>query len=121
MLLKKLKYVINVLLYVLWYCNEEWLILVLEIVEGENILYKFLEVILFDLKNVGFLCSKCGWKGGYFFKVVLEEISLVWVMCLFDGLIVMLFCVFFNYYECCEECKDEKICGIWVVFLIICD
>ena len=74
-----------------------------------------------DLKNAGFLRSKRGRKGGYFLKVAPEEISLARVMRLFDGPIAMLPCVSLNYYERCDECKDEKTCGIRAVFLTIRD
>lgn len=121
MLSKKSKYAINALLYVSRHRNEERPILASEIAEGENIPHKFLEAILLDLKNAGFLRSKHGRKGGYFLKVAPEEISLARVMRLFDGPIAMLPCVSLNYYERCEECKDEKTCGIRAVFLTIRD
>ncbi len=109
------------MLYVSRHRNEERPILASEIAEGENIPHKFLEAILLDLKNAGFLRSKRGRKGGYFLKVPPEEISLARVMRLFDGPIAMLPCVSLNYYERCEECKDEKTCGIRAVFLTIRD
>jgi Rrf2 family protein len=121
MLSKKSKYAINALLYVARHCNEERPILASEISESENIPHKFLEAILLDLKNAGFLRSKRGRNGGYFLKVEPEEISLIKVMRLFDGPIALLPCVSLNYYEKCEECKDESTCGIRSVFLSIRD
>lgn len=121
MLSKKSKYAINALLYISRHRNEGRPVLAAEIAEGENIPHKFLEAILLDLKNAGFLRSKRGRKGGYFLKAAPEEISLARVMRLFDGPIAMLPCVSLNYYERCEECKDEKTCGIRAVFLTIRD
>ncbi len=121
MLSKKSKYAINALLYISRRKGEERPILASEIAEGENIPHKFLEAILLDLKNAGFLRSKRGRKGGYFLKAAPEEISLAKVMRLFDGPIALLPCVSLNYYERCDECKDEKTCGIRAVFLMIRD
>jgi Rrf2 family protein len=121
MLSKKSKYAINALLYVAKHRNEERPVLASEIAENENIPHKFLEAILLDLKNAGFLRSKRGRKGGYFLNKDPEEISLAKVMRLFDGPIALLPCVSLNYYERCDECKDEKTCGIRAVFLSIRD
>ncbi len=121
MLSKKSKYAINALLYISRNKDEGRPILAAEIAEHENIPHKFLEAILLDLKNAGFLRSKRGRKGGYFLNKSPEEISLSTVMRLFDGPIALLPCVSLNYYERCEECKDEKTCGIRAVFLMIRD
>lgn len=121
MLSKKSKYAINALLYISRHKDEGRPILAAEIAENERIPHKFLEAILLDLKNAGYLRSKRGRKGGYFLNRKLEEISLARVMRLFDGPIALLPCVSLNYYERCEECKDEKTCGIRAVFLLIRD
>ncbi len=92
-----------------------------EIAENERIPHKFLEAILLDLKNAGYLRSKRGRRGGYFLNRKPQEVSLARVMRLFDGPIALLPCVSLNYYERCEECKDEKTCGIRAVFLLIRD
>jgi Rrf2 family protein len=121
MLSKKSKYAINALLYITRHRHEERPVLASEIAENENIPHKFLEAILLDLKNAGFLKSKRGRNGGYFLKIPPEEIGLIKVMRLFDGPIALLPCVSLNYYEKCDECKDESTCGIRSVFLSIRD
>ena len=121
MLSKKSKYAINALLYIARHRHEERPVLASEIAESENIPHKFLEAILLDLKNAGFLRSKRGRNGGYFLKVEPEEIGLIKVMRLFDGPIALLPCVSLNYYEKCDECVDEAVCGIRSVFLTIRD
>lgn len=121
MLSRKSKYAINALLYIARYKDEGRPVLAAEIAEGENIPHKFLEAILLDLKNAGLLRSKRGRNGGYFLKEAPENISLAKVMRLFDGPIALLPCVSLNYYERCEECKDENTCGIRAVFLLIRD
>lgn len=121
MLSKKSKYAINALLYVARHRNEDRPVLASEIAEQENIPHKFLEAILRDLKNAGFLRSRRGRNGGYFLNMPPEEIGLIKVMRLFDGPIALLPCVSLNYYQGCEECRDEENCGIRAVFLQIRD
>lgn len=121
MLSKKSKYAINALLYIARHRHEDRPVLASEIAKNENIPHKFLEAILLNLKNAGILRSKRGRNGGYFLKMQAEEISLIKVMRLFDGAIALLPCVSLNYYDTCEECKDESTCGIRTVFLHIRD
>lgn len=121
MLSKKSKYAINALLYIARHAEEERPILASEISKSENIPHKFLESILLNLKNAGILRSKRGRHGGYFLKMQPEEINLITVMRLFDGPIALLPCVSLNYYDTCDECQDEKTCGIRAVFLMIRD
>ncbi|MCB0554390.1 MAG: Rrf2 family transcriptional regulator [Phaeodactylibacter sp.] len=121
MLSKKSKYAINALLYISRHTDEERPILASEISKHERIPHKFLESILLDLKNAGILRSKRGRHGGYFLKMQPKEINLATVMRLFDGPIALLPCVSLNYYETCEECQNEKTCGIRAVFLLIRD
>ncbi len=121
MLSKKSKYAINALLYIARHREEERPVLASEISEHESIPHKFLEAILLDMKNAGILRSKRGRHGGYFLKMEPEEINLITVMRLFDGPIALLPCVSLNYYEGCDECRDEETCGIRAVFLTIRD
>jgi Rrf2 family protein len=121
MLSKKSKYAINALLYIARHAEEGRPVLASEIAQHEKIPHKFLEAILLDLKNAGMLRSKRGRNGGYFLKMQPEEINLITVMRLFDGPIALLPCVSLNYYDRCDECQDEKTCGIRTVFLSIRD
>ncbi len=116
MLSRKTKYAINALLY-LAKRSEDGPILISEIAQSENIPQKFLESILLDLRKAGFLASKKGRGGGYYFHRSPEEINMAEVMRLFDGPIALLPCVSYKYYERCEECKEEETCGIRDVFL----
>lgn len=112
MVFKKCKYVIKVILYIV--CNEveDWFIFVLEIVKNENILQKFLESILREFCNYCVLLSKCGCYGGYCLLKEFLEIFFIEIMCIMDGFIVLMFCVLFNYYIFCDECKQEENCVI---------
>jgi Rrf2 family protein len=91
-------------------------ILIKEIAKSENIPQRFLEGILLDLKNIGFLGSKLGKSGGYFLRKPPEEIQMAEVIRHFDGAIALVPCASEKYYEACEHCKDEQTCTIRGVF-----
>lgn len=92
-----------------------------KIAEEEQIPKKFLEQILLDLRNSGFLYSKKGAGGGYALNKEASEIFLVHVMRITDGPIAMVPCASFNFYHKCDECKDEVTCGIRNVFVDVRD
>lgn len=85
---------------------------ILSIAEREKIPKKFLEQILLEMRNAGFLYSKKGAGGGYSLLKNPADINLVHVMRLTGGPIAMLSCVSLNFYQRCDECKDEESCGI---------
>ena len=87
-------------------------VLISDISESEKIPKKFLEAILLELKNMGILNSKKGKGGGYYLIKKPEEVYLADVIRNFDGAIALLPCATYKYYEPCENCKDEKTCGI---------
>lgn len=116
MLSKKTKYAMNALTY-LAKRQEEGPVLISKISEDQNIPQKFLEAILLDLKNAGYLNSKKGRGGGYYLIKDIEEVNMADIMRLFDGPIALLPCVTYKYYERCEECEDEETCGIRDVIL----
>jgi Rrf2 family protein len=87
-----------------------------EIAETELIPKRFLETILLDLKNNGFLTSKLGKKGGYALNKKPEEINMLEIVRLFEGAVALLPCTSTKYYEACENCRNEKKCSIQAVF-----
>jgi Rrf2 family protein len=115
MLSKKSKYAIKALLY-LGRQKEHERILISDIAEQENIPKKFLEAILLELKNAGFLGSKKGKGGGYYLIKPTAEINLADVIRLYDGAIALVPCAAYKYYEACDECEDEATCAIRAVF-----
>lgn len=114
MLSKKSKYAINALVFLARKYHEDpgLKIQAKEISEAQNIPRKFLEAILLDLKNNGILGSKMGRGGGYYLRKDPSKVNLAEVHRIFDGAIGMLPCVTYQYYEKCEECRDEETCGI---------
>lgn len=116
MISKKAKYAINALVY-LARKYKQGPILISEIAAEENIPQKFLESILLELKKNAFLGSKKGKGGGYYLLKAPEAINMVDVMRAIDGPIALLPCVSLLFYEKCEECKHEDLCGIRDVFI----
>lgn len=115
MLSKKTKYALNALVFLARHCNEGP-ILISRVAAEEHIPQKFLELILLDLKNAGILNSKKGKGGGYYLLKKPDEVNIADVIRLFEGAIALLPCVTHRYYERCEECRDEKTCGIRDLF-----
>jgi len=116
MLSKKCKYAIHALVY-LAERYQQGPVHIQDIAEEQHIPKKFLEAILLELRNAKILHSKKGKGGGYYLYRKPEEVNLIEIMRLMDGAIAMLPCVSLNYYEPCEECRDERNCGIRDVFI----
>jgi Rrf2 family protein len=116
MLSKKCKYAIHALVY-LAERYQAGPVHIQEIAEHQRIPKKFLEAILLELRNAKILHSKKGKGGGYYLYKRPEDVFLIDVVRLMDGAIAMLPCVSLNYYEPCEECRNETNCGIRDTFL----
>jgi Rrf2 family protein len=94
-------------------------LMIKEIAEAGGIPKRFLESILLELKNNGYLGSKLGKKGGYYLVKRPEDISLLEIVRLFEGTIAMMPCTSQKYYEPCNYCGDESDCAVRKVFLDI--
>lgn len=114
MLSKRSKYAINALVYMARQqkLDEKRKVQIAEVSKAQHIPRKFLEAILLDLKNNGVLGSKLGRGGGYYLRKAPTDINLAEIHRIFDGAIGLLPCVTYQYYEKCEECRDEETCGI---------
>ena len=115
MLSKKSQYAFKALGYLSEKFNEGP-VLISEISRKKKIPLKFLENILLELKKADILDSKKGKGGGYYLYKKPEDVNMIEIIRLMDGAIAMLPCVSLNYYEPCEECRDEKTCGILDAF-----
>ena len=120
MLSKKCKYAIHALVY-LAERYQDGPVHIQEIAEHERIPKKFLEQILLDLRNAGYLYSKKGAGGGYSLNKDPKEIFLVQIMLITDGPIAMVPCASLNFYHKCDECHSEVTCGIRDVFVDVRD
>ncbi len=110
MLSKKTQYALQALSYMVEKHTDDP-ILIAEIARQKNIPIKFLENILLSLKKAGFLESKKGKHGGYFFAQAPEKIKLSSIFRIIEGPIALLPCVSLNFYEKCADCNEKK-CGI---------
>lgn len=120
MLSKKTKYAIHALCY-LAQQEKGKPTLISDISTNANVPRKFLETILLDLKKAGILTSKMGKGGGYLLRVAPSEIKLSAILRLLDGPIALLPCASLNYYEPCDECTTEEICGLKNVIIEVRD
>lgn len=111
MLTKKTKYAVKALI-ALAKNTENKPMLIAEIAKNEGLPKRFLEAILLDLKRGQVLGSRMGAGGGYYLIKPASEIMVANVIRILDGPIALLPCVSLNFYQRCEECKDEITCSI---------
>jgi len=96
-------------------------ILISDIASSENIPQRFLENILLELKNLRFLVSKLGKKGGYYLLQSPVEIKMSSIIRHFEGTIALTYCVSEKAYRPCEFCRDENSCKLKSMFQTIRD
>ena len=87
-----------------------------EIVSRENLPKGFLDQILMQLRQAGYIATKRGKKGGYYLAKPMDSISLGQVVRLIDGPLAPIRCVSQSKYEKCS-CPDEATCGLRMVML----
>lgn len=87
-----------------------------DIAERNHIPRKFLEQILFDLRNRGVVRSHQGRGGGFTLAKDPREIRLIDVMRFVDGPMAPLPCLSRTAYSRCEDCEDEESCGVRLLF-----
>jgi Rrf2 family protein len=111
MLSKKAKYGIRSLI-LLAKNNDKTPLTASKIAELGKFPKKYLEGILLDLKNAGYIFSKKGNEGGYGLSKPAKEITLDRIVRLIDGPVARVSCVSKFHYHSCEECIDEASCSI---------
>ena len=87
-----------------------------EIVARENLPKGFLDQILMQLRQAGYIATKRGKRGGYYLAKPMDSISLGQVVRLIDGPLAPIRCVSQSKYEKCS-CPDEATCGLRMVML----
>lgn len=87
-----------------------------EIAEQDRIPAKFLEAILAQLKEEGFVKSKRGKHGGYGLARPMDSIMIGNVIRKIEGPLAPIGCVSQNFYEKCS-CPDEEHCGLRMLML----
>ena len=82
------------------------------IADAANVPRKFLELILADLREAGFLHSHRGKHGGYCLARPVHLISLGDIIRTIEGPLALVPCVSRTAYRRCEDCRDEAACAI---------
>jgi Rrf2 family protein len=77
---------------------------------------RFLEHILIEVRNAGFIASVRGRNGGYHLIKEPREVPLSELMRLIDGPIAPLPCLSRRAYQRCDDCPDEEACRLRQVF-----
>jgi len=77
-----------------------------------NVPRKFLELILADLREAGFLISHRGKMGGYCLARPKHLISLGEIIRVIEGPLALVPCVSRTAYRRCNDCKSEADCEI---------
>lgn len=77
---------------------------------------RFLEHILLEIRNAGFIASIRGRNGGYLLIKEPSAIPLSELLRMIDGPIAPLPCLSRRAYQRCEDCADETTCRIRKVF-----
>jgi len=90
---------------------EGQLAFVNDIAKRNNIPKKFLDAILVELRNAGFVQSRKGKEGGYRLARAPEEIRVGHVVRVLDGPLAPFPCASRTRYEACEDC-DEATCQV---------
>ena len=110
MLSKKTQYALKALGYLASKYGEGP-VLIAEISGEKKIPKKFLEAILINLKDEGFIESKKGKGGGYYLIKPPKKISIANAIRAINGPIALLPCVSLNFYQKCKDCNETK-CGL---------
>lgn len=91
--------------------------LVSDIAHENGIPKKFLDTILGELRNVGFVFSKKGKGGGYTLARPADEIKVGDVIRVLDGPLAPIACASKNSYRRCEDCADEQHCCVRLIMI----
>jgi Rrf2 family protein len=110
MLTAKGKYGLKALIHLAHYPVGQ-LALVSDIAADNNIPKKFLDAILSDLRNAGFVQSRKGKGGGYRLARPPEEIKIGSVVRVLDGPLAPIPCASHTRYEPCDDC-DVSTCQV---------
>ncbi|WP_395667055.1 RrF2 family transcriptional regulator [Methylocella sp.] len=116
MLTKKGKYGLKAMVHLAGHPPGE-ATLVTEIAEANQIPKKFLDTILGELRNAGFVNSKKGKGGGYTLARPAHDIRVGHIVRVLDGPLAPIQCASKSSYRRCDDCRDEKRCAVRLVML----
>lgn len=110
MLSMKAKYALRALMVLAR--NERKMQQIKVIAKEADVPQKFLETILLELKNQGYVDSKRGIFGGYFLNKAADSIMIGNLIRTIDGPLAPIRCASVSHYRKCEDCVDESTCEI---------
>lgn len=110
MLTRKGKYGLKALSYMASLPQGEMALLT-DIAAARDIPRKFLETILGELRNAGFVVSRKGKDGGYRLARSPDQINMGLVVRAIDGPLAPIACASTSRYQPCEDC-DEATCEV---------
>ncbi len=116
MLTKKAKYGLKAVVYLAG-IDPGQTALVADIATENQIPKKFLDAILSELRNAGFVHSKKGKGGGYMLARLPSEISVGDLVRTLDGPLAPIQCASRRLYRRCDDCVDETHCAVRLVML----
>lgn len=116
MLTKKAKYGLKAMVYLAGF-EPGRTALVADIAASNQIPKKFLDAILGELRNAGFVHSKKGKGGGYTLARSAEEIRVGAVIRVLDGPLAPIQCASRTVYRRCDDCADEQHCTVRLVMV----
>ena len=111
MLTKKAKYALKAMAYMASFSADD-LVSGKDISDTQNIPKKFLDAILIELKNSGFIFSKKGLHGGYSLAQKADAIAIGDIIRIIDGPLAPIPCASKTRYRPCEDCLDEASCQV---------
>ncbi|ACB95016.1 RrF2 family transcriptional regulator [Beijerinckia indica] len=91
--------------------------LVTDIAVANEIPKKFLDTILGELRNAGFVNSRKGKGGGYTLARPAHEIMVGHIVRVLDGPLAPIQCASKTSYRRCDDCADEKKCTVRLLML----
>ena len=89
--------------------------LVADIAEKNRISKKFLDAILLDLRNAGFLKSKKGPGGGYSLARPADNITIGPIVRVLDGPLAPIACASRTAFQPCDDCTDLGACAVRLI------
>lgn len=111
MLSSKAKYGLKAMVYLARH-EDQGAVVIQEIASAETMPKKFLDAILLELKNHGFLASKKGKGGGYVLARRASSIRVGDIVRVLDGPLAPVPCVSRTAYRRCDDCRDETGCAV---------
>jgi Rrf2 family protein len=90
---------------------------VTEIADTNSISKKFLDHILTELRNTGFVYSKKGRGGGYALARPANEIRVGAIIRVLDGPLAPIACASVTAFRPCTDCHDLRACAVRLVMI----